>query len=153
MVQQRMSLASCGTDWDIVRKCICAAYFHQAAKLKVSPEKPGGAVTPSWPDTLPERRVLLSHCTVLQIWASPGSWCQGSIEGWGSCPDVQCFAEAATCWVSSLGNRGVCEHPDRHALPPAPYQLPLWNGLHPRLHRVSRVGHDHQGECFPRQLA
>ena len=37
MVQQRMSLASCGTDWDIVRKCICAAYFHQAAKLKVSP--------------------------------------------------------------------------------------------------------------------
>lgn len=51
MVQQRMSLASCGTDWDIVRKCICAAYFHQAAKLKVSPEEPGGAVTPSWPDT------------------------------------------------------------------------------------------------------
>ncbi|XP_035422173.1 pre-mRNA-splicing factor ATP-dependent RNA helicase PRP16 [Cygnus atratus] len=34
MVQQRMSLASCGTDWDVVRKCICAAYFHQAAKLK-----------------------------------------------------------------------------------------------------------------------
>ncbi|XP_029464131.1 pre-mRNA-splicing factor ATP-dependent RNA helicase PRP16 isoform X2 [Rhinatrema bivittatum] len=34
MVQQRMSLASCGTDWDIIRKCICAAYFHQAAKLK-----------------------------------------------------------------------------------------------------------------------
>ncbi|XP_054856361.1 pre-mRNA-splicing factor ATP-dependent RNA helicase PRP16 [Eublepharis macularius] len=34
MVQQRMSLASCGTDWDVIRKCICAAYFHQAAKLK-----------------------------------------------------------------------------------------------------------------------
>ncbi|XP_062327038.1 pre-mRNA-splicing factor ATP-dependent RNA helicase PRP16 [Osmerus eperlanus] len=34
MVQQRMSLASCGSDWDIIRKCICAAYFHQAAKLK-----------------------------------------------------------------------------------------------------------------------
>ncbi|XP_040826897.1 pre-mRNA-splicing factor ATP-dependent RNA helicase PRP16-like [Ochotona curzoniae] len=34
MAQQRMSLASCGTDWDTVRKCICAAYFHQAAKLK-----------------------------------------------------------------------------------------------------------------------
>uniref|UniRef100_A0A670ZDH9 Pre-mRNA-splicing factor ATP-dependent RNA helicase PRP16 n=1 Tax=Pseudonaja textilis TaxID=8673 RepID=A0A670ZDH9_PSETE len=34
MVQQHMSLASCGTDWDVVRKCICAAYFHQAAKLK-----------------------------------------------------------------------------------------------------------------------
>lgn len=35
MVQQHMSLASCGTNWDVVRKCICAAYFHQAAKLKV----------------------------------------------------------------------------------------------------------------------
>lgn len=34
MVQQRMSLVSCGSDWDIIRKCICAAYFHQAAKLK-----------------------------------------------------------------------------------------------------------------------
>lgn len=35
MVQQRMNLVSCGSDWDIIRKCICAAYFHQAAKLKV----------------------------------------------------------------------------------------------------------------------
>ncbi|XP_056134192.1 pre-mRNA-splicing factor ATP-dependent RNA helicase PRP16 isoform X2 [Lampris incognitus] len=34
MVQQRMNLTSCGSDWDIIRKCICAAYFHQAAKLK-----------------------------------------------------------------------------------------------------------------------
>lgn len=48
MVQQRMSLASCGTDWDIVRKCICAAYFHQAAKLKVSHREPQGA-TGLWP--------------------------------------------------------------------------------------------------------
>ncbi|CAL8243662.1 unnamed protein product [Lota lota] len=34
MVQQKMNLMSCGSDWDIIRKCICAAYFHQAAKLK-----------------------------------------------------------------------------------------------------------------------
>ncbi|XP_058849701.1 pre-mRNA-splicing factor ATP-dependent RNA helicase PRP16 [Acipenser ruthenus] len=34
MVQQRLSLVSCGSDWDVIRKCICAAYFHQAAKLK-----------------------------------------------------------------------------------------------------------------------
>uniref|UniRef100_A0A3B3B5P0 RNA helicase n=1 Tax=Oryzias melastigma TaxID=30732 RepID=A0A3B3B5P0_ORYME len=34
MVQQKMNLVSCGSDWDIIRKCICAAYFHQAAKLK-----------------------------------------------------------------------------------------------------------------------
>ncbi|CAL8352741.1 unnamed protein product [Merluccius merluccius] len=34
MVQQKMNLMSCGSDWDVIRKCICAAYFHQAAKLK-----------------------------------------------------------------------------------------------------------------------
>uniref|UniRef100_A0A8C1Q360 Pre-mRNA-splicing factor ATP-dependent RNA helicase PRP16 n=1 Tax=Cyprinus carpio TaxID=7962 RepID=A0A8C1Q360_CYPCA len=34
MVQQKMNLVSCGSDWDVIRKCICAAYFHQAAKLK-----------------------------------------------------------------------------------------------------------------------
>uniref|UniRef100_A0A8C4HPA9 RNA helicase n=1 Tax=Dicentrarchus labrax TaxID=13489 RepID=A0A8C4HPA9_DICLA len=34
MRKQRMNLISCGSDWDIIRKCICAAYFHQAAKLK-----------------------------------------------------------------------------------------------------------------------
>ena len=36
MVQHRMSLRSCGNDWDVVRKCICSSYFHQAARLKVS---------------------------------------------------------------------------------------------------------------------
>jgi len=34
MESQKMELVSCGTDWDVVRKCICAAFFHQAAKLK-----------------------------------------------------------------------------------------------------------------------
>ncbi|KAH8406434.1 hypothetical protein KR222_001427 [Zaprionus bogoriensis] len=34
MTQQKMSVRSCGTDWDIVRKCICSAYFYQAARLK-----------------------------------------------------------------------------------------------------------------------
>nr|KAG5707205.1 hypothetical protein BaRGS_017889 [Batillaria attramentaria] len=34
MEQQKMELVSCGTDWDIIRKCICSAYFHQAARLK-----------------------------------------------------------------------------------------------------------------------
>lgn len=34
MEQQKMPLVSCGTDWDIIRKCICSAYFHQAARLK-----------------------------------------------------------------------------------------------------------------------
>lgn len=35
MEQQKMDLVSSGTDWDIIRKCICSAYFHQAARLKV----------------------------------------------------------------------------------------------------------------------
>ncbi|XP_038223294.1 pre-mRNA-splicing factor ATP-dependent RNA helicase PRP16 [Zerene cesonia] len=34
MQQQRLPLLSCGTDWDTVRKCICSAYFQQAARLK-----------------------------------------------------------------------------------------------------------------------
>lgn len=34
MDQQRLSVTSCGTDEDLVRKCVCAAYFHQACRLK-----------------------------------------------------------------------------------------------------------------------
>ncbi|KAI9837376.1 MAG: DEAH-box RNA helicase prp16 [Thelocarpon superellum] len=34
MTMQRMSLTSCGTDWDVIRKCICSGYYHQAAKVK-----------------------------------------------------------------------------------------------------------------------
>nr|CAB3237896.1 pre-mRNA-splicing factor ATP-dependent RNA helicase PRP16 [Phallusia mammillata] len=32
--QQKMPLKSAGNDWDAIRKCICAAYFHHAAMLK-----------------------------------------------------------------------------------------------------------------------
>ena len=35
MDSQKLALTSSGTEWDIVRKCICSAYFHQAARLKV----------------------------------------------------------------------------------------------------------------------
>ncbi|KGQ01231.1 hypothetical protein PAAG_12089 [Paracoccidioides lutzii Pb01] len=34
MKMQKMSLTSCGTDWDVIRKCICSGYFHQAARVK-----------------------------------------------------------------------------------------------------------------------
>ncbi|GJD06313.1 Pre-mRNA-splicing factor ATP-dependent RNA helicase PRP16 [Galdieria sulphuraria] len=34
MKEQGMELASCGLKWDIIRKAICAAYFHQAARMK-----------------------------------------------------------------------------------------------------------------------
>lgn len=36
IVQQDKSVnvRSCGTDWDIVRKCICSGYFAQAAKVR-----------------------------------------------------------------------------------------------------------------------
>ena len=32
MEQQRIEIVSCGTDWDVVRKCICSAYFQNAAR-------------------------------------------------------------------------------------------------------------------------
>jgi pre-mRNA-splicing factor ATP-dependent RNA helicase DHX38/PRP16 len=34
MKQQKLPLASCGSDWDVVRKAICSAYFSNAAKFK-----------------------------------------------------------------------------------------------------------------------
>ena len=34
MEQQKVAPHSCGQEWDVVRKAVCAAYFHNAAKLK-----------------------------------------------------------------------------------------------------------------------
>jgi pre-mRNA-splicing factor ATP-dependent RNA helicase DHX38/PRP16 len=34
MKLQKMPMISCGTDWDVIRKCICSGYYHQAAKVK-----------------------------------------------------------------------------------------------------------------------
>ena len=34
MKQQKISHQSCGSEWDIVRKTICSAYFHNSAKFK-----------------------------------------------------------------------------------------------------------------------
>ena len=31
---QKLSLTSCGNDWDVIRKCITSGYFHQAARVK-----------------------------------------------------------------------------------------------------------------------
>ncbi|EOA23334.1 hypothetical protein CARUB_v10019385mg [Capsella rubella] len=31
--QLKIPLTSCGPDWDIVRKAICSAYFHNSARL------------------------------------------------------------------------------------------------------------------------
>ncbi|KAG5519847.1 hypothetical protein PMAC_000122 [Pneumocystis sp. 'macacae'] len=31
---QKMKYVSCGSDWDVVRKCICSGYFHHAARVK-----------------------------------------------------------------------------------------------------------------------
>lgn len=32
--KQKMRNSSAGSDWDIVRKCICSGYFHQSARLR-----------------------------------------------------------------------------------------------------------------------
>ncbi|KAI9197306.1 pre-mRNA-splicing factor ATP-dependent RNA helicase PRP16-like protein [Polychytrium aggregatum] len=34
MKSEKMANLSCGMEWDVIRKCICSAYFHQSAKLK-----------------------------------------------------------------------------------------------------------------------
>ncbi len=35
MTQQKIPMNSSGADHDIVRKAVCSAYFHNAAKVKV----------------------------------------------------------------------------------------------------------------------
>lgn len=35
---QNMAVSSCGMDWDVIRKCVCSGYYHQAAKYKGSGE-------------------------------------------------------------------------------------------------------------------
>uniref|UniRef100_A0A183CKF3 RNA helicase n=1 Tax=Globodera pallida TaxID=36090 RepID=A0A183CKF3_GLOPA len=34
MESQKLEMISSGTDWDVVRKCVCSAYFYNAARLK-----------------------------------------------------------------------------------------------------------------------
>lgn len=34
MQKQKMEMVSSGSDWDVIRKCICSGYYHQAAKVK-----------------------------------------------------------------------------------------------------------------------
>ncbi len=34
MTQHKLPIASCGHDWDVIRKAICSAYFQNAAKFK-----------------------------------------------------------------------------------------------------------------------
>jgi len=29
-----MKYISCGNDWDVIRRCICSGYFHQAARVR-----------------------------------------------------------------------------------------------------------------------
>jgi len=34
MKSQKITNKSCGTNWDVIRKAICSAYFHNSARLK-----------------------------------------------------------------------------------------------------------------------
>merc|ERR1712071_214703 len=34
MESRKLPMLECNGDWDTIRKCICSAFFHQAAKLK-----------------------------------------------------------------------------------------------------------------------
>jgi pre-mRNA-splicing factor ATP-dependent RNA helicase DHX38/PRP16 len=34
MKVQKMEIKSCGTDWDVIRQCICSGFYHQSAKVK-----------------------------------------------------------------------------------------------------------------------
>jgi hypothetical protein len=34
MKKLKVNISTCGNNWDVVRKSICAGYFHHSAKLK-----------------------------------------------------------------------------------------------------------------------
>ena len=34
MTSRKLEMISCNMEWDIVRKCLCSAFFHQSARLK-----------------------------------------------------------------------------------------------------------------------
>jgi pre-mRNA-splicing factor ATP-dependent RNA helicase DHX38/PRP16 len=34
VVMPSVAVTSCGTNWDVVRKAICSAYFYNSARLK-----------------------------------------------------------------------------------------------------------------------
>ena len=34
LASQALTPISCGSDWDVLRRCICAGYYHQAAKVR-----------------------------------------------------------------------------------------------------------------------
>ena len=34
MQNNHITLSSCENDWDVIRKCLCSGYFHNATKLK-----------------------------------------------------------------------------------------------------------------------
>ncbi|KAI9890784.1 MAG: DEAH-box RNA helicase prp16 [Vezdaea aestivalis] len=34
LVALKLEIKSCGTDWELIRKCVCAGFYYQAAKIK-----------------------------------------------------------------------------------------------------------------------
>jgi pre-mRNA-splicing factor ATP-dependent RNA helicase DHX38/PRP16 len=36
LVQQKIDVVSCGTDWDVIRKCICSGMCHTDEKVSVN---------------------------------------------------------------------------------------------------------------------
>lgn len=65
MKQQKMEILSVGTDWDIVRKCITAGYFHQAARVK----------------GIGEYMNIRTGVSLFSLRNGSFSWCNGSHKG------------------------------------------------------------------------
>ena len=78
------NILSVGTDWDVVRKCVCAAYFHQVGFFL-------GNGNEYWIpfDINPDRR---------HVWKELGSmWMQGT-----GCPPIFTPPAPSLGWVSLL---------------------------------------------------
>ena len=122
MEQHKMVLCSSGTDWDVVRRALCCAYFHQAARIKV---------------------FFFIFCIV---WLFSLEWCgYWSLDFLGNFKWLCCLFISSTYSPFCAGSGGVCESAYWNAMSPASHKLTLWHGLHTGLHHLPRASHDFQG--------
>ena len=75
MHQLKMEIKSSGFEWDIIRNCICSAYFHQAARLKVrhvSVAFQGHALgAQAFPDLEFSLRIVVIFCIKIHVTNTP----------------------------------------------------------------------------------
>lgn len=102
MKHQKLDIIPCGTDWDVIRRTICGAYYHQAARVKGIGEfqhlRTGGQCTCSF-HSVPRRHPAHARSNTVPMHLHATS----SLYGLGYLPDYVVYHEVSpsACWVKS----------------------------------------------------